>query len=106
MCPGVTIISPGGCEVVQWLLPSLILHLCLFHVAAAVDSADRSPRPTSAPAIAQSQAAEDSVPGAPVKKAVVSEAPKETVQVEVKKEEVPPEQPEPELTEVWKVCMS
>ncbi|XP_068395415.1 protein 4.1 isoform X5 [Eschrichtius robustus] len=71
--------------------------------AAAVDSADRSPRPTSAPAIAQSQAAEDSVPGAPVKKAVVSEAPKETVQVEVKKEEVPPEQPEPELTEVWKV---
>ncbi|XP_059772961.1 protein 4.1 isoform X2 [Balaenoptera ricei] len=69
---------------------------------AAVDSADRSPRPTSAPAIAQSQAAEDSVPGAPVKKAVVSEAPKETVQVEVKKEEVPPEQPEPELTEVWK----
>ncbi|XP_061040606.1 protein 4.1 isoform X17 [Eubalaena glacialis] len=71
--------------------------------AAAVDSADRSPRPTSAPAIAQSQAAEDSVPGAPVKKAVVSEAPKETVQVEVKKEEVPPEQPEPEFTEVWKV---
>ncbi|XP_028342988.1 protein 4.1 isoform X16 [Physeter macrocephalus] len=71
--------------------------------AAAIDSADRSPRPTSAPAIAQSQAAEGSVPGAPVKKAVVSKAPKETVQVEVKKEEVPPEQPEPELTEVWKV---
>ncbi|XP_054939281.1 protein 4.1 isoform X17 [Physeter macrocephalus] len=70
---------------------------------AAIDSADRSPRPTSAPAIAQSQAAEGSVPGAPVKKAVVSKAPKETVQVEVKKEEVPPEQPEPELTEVWKV---
>nr|XP_058891995.1 protein 4.1 isoform X14 [Kogia breviceps] len=71
--------------------------------AAAVDSADRSPRPTSAPAIAQSQAAEGSVPGAPVKKAVVSKAPQETVQVEVKKEEVPPEQPEPEFTEVWKV---
>nr|XP_058891996.1 protein 4.1 isoform X15 [Kogia breviceps] len=70
---------------------------------AAVDSADRSPRPTSAPAIAQSQAAEGSVPGAPVKKAVVSKAPQETVQVEVKKEEVPPEQPEPEFTEVWKV---
>ncbi|XP_059945274.1 protein 4.1 isoform X2 [Mesoplodon densirostris] len=70
---------------------------------AAVDSADRSPRPTSAPAIAQSQAAEGSVPGAPVKKAVVSKAPKETVEVEVKKEEVPPEQPEPELTEAWKV---
>ncbi|XP_073649310.1 protein 4.1 isoform X14 [Tursiops truncatus] len=71
--------------------------------AAAIDSADRSPRPTSAPAIAQSQAAEGSVPGAPVKKGVVSKTPKETVQVEVKKEEVPPEQPEPELTEVWKV---
>ncbi|XP_073649319.1 protein 4.1 isoform X17 [Tursiops truncatus] len=70
---------------------------------AAIDSADRSPRPTSAPAIAQSQAAEGSVPGAPVKKGVVSKTPKETVQVEVKKEEVPPEQPEPELTEVWKV---
>ncbi|XP_073649326.1 protein 4.1 isoform X20 [Tursiops truncatus] len=70
--------------------------------AAAIDSADRSPRPTSAPAIAQSQAAEGSVPGAPVKKGVVSKTPKETVQVEVKKEEVPPEQPEPELTEVWK----
>nr|XP_033695254.1 protein 4.1 isoform X14 [Tursiops truncatus] len=69
---------------------------------AAIDSADRSPRPTSAPAIAQSQAAEGSVPGAPVKKGVVSKTPKETVQVEVKKEEVPPEQPEPELTEVWK----
>ncbi|XP_057558799.1 protein 4.1 isoform X6 [Hippopotamus amphibius kiboko] len=70
--------------------------------AAAVDSADRSPRPTSAPAIAQSQAAESSVPGAPVKKAVVSKAPEETVQVEVKKEEAPPEQPEPEPTEAWK----
>ncbi|XP_057558769.1 protein 4.1 isoform X2 [Hippopotamus amphibius kiboko] len=69
---------------------------------AAVDSADRSPRPTSAPAIAQSQAAESSVPGAPVKKAVVSKAPEETVQVEVKKEEAPPEQPEPEPTEAWK----
>ncbi|XP_070260636.1 protein 4.1 isoform X6 [Myotis yumanensis] len=69
---------------------------------AAVDSTDRSPRPTSAPAIAQSQDTEGSVPGAPAKKTVVSKAQKETEKVEVKKEEVPPEQAEPEPTEVWK----
>ncbi|XP_072831040.1 protein 4.1 isoform X5 [Vicugna pacos] len=81
---------------------------------AAVDSADRSPRPTSAPAIAQSEVTEGSVPGAPVKKAVVPKTQKETVKVEVKKEEVPaepaepaeppepPEPPEPEPTEVEK----
>nr|XP_023490620.1 protein 4.1 isoform X3 [Equus caballus] len=67
--------------------------------AAAVDSADRSPRPTSAPAIAQSQVTE----GAPVKKAGVSKAQKETAEAEVKGEEVPPEQAEPEPTEVQKV---
>ncbi|XP_043430229.1 protein 4.1 isoform X35 [Leopardus geoffroyi] len=69
--------------------------------AAAVDS-DRSPRPTSAPAIAQSQVTEGSVPDASVKKTVVSKAQKETVKFEVKKEEEPPEQAEPEPTEVWK----
>ncbi|XP_044093541.1 protein 4.1 isoform X5 [Neovison vison] len=58
--------------------------------AAAVDS-DRSPRPTSAPAIAQSQDTE------------VSKAQKETVKVEEQKEEVPPGQAEPEPTEAWKV---
>ncbi|XP_077929649.1 protein 4.1 isoform X1 [Halichoerus grypus] len=57
---------------------------------AAVDS-DRSPRPTSAPAIAQSEDTE------------VSKAQKETVKVEEQKEEVPPEQAEPEPTEAWKV---
>nr|XP_035971318.1 protein 4.1 isoform X5 [Halichoerus grypus] len=57
--------------------------------AAAVDS-DRSPRPTSAPAIAQSEDTE------------VSKAQKETVKVEEQKEEVPPEQAEPEPTEAWK----
>ncbi|XP_054576909.1 protein 4.1 isoform X3 [Eptesicus fuscus] len=69
---------------------------------AAVDSTDRSPRPTSAPAIAQSQDTEGSVPGAPAKKTGVSKAQKETVKDEEKKEEVPPEQAEPEPTEVWK----
>ncbi|XP_069335757.1 protein 4.1 isoform X3 [Eulemur rufifrons] len=70
--------------------------------AAAVDSADRSPRPTSAPAIAQSQVTEGGVPGAPVKKTVAPTAQKETVKAEVKKEEEPPEQAEPEPTEAWK----
>ncbi|XP_013374927.1 PREDICTED: protein 4.1 isoform X1 [Chinchilla lanigera] len=65
---------------------------------AANDSADRSPRPTSAPAIAQGEVTEGGVPGAPVKKTQ-----KETVKVEVKKEEEPPEQAEPEPTEAWKV---
>nr|KAF6504878.1 erythrocyte membrane protein band 4.1 [Rousettus aegyptiacus] len=69
---------------------------------AAVDSTDRSPRPTSAPAIAQSQVTEGSVPGASVKKTVASKAQKETVEVEVKTEEGPPEQAEPEPAEVWK----
>lgn len=65
--------------------------------AAAVESADRSPRPTSAPAIAPSQAAEGGAPGAPVKKAQT-----EAVQLEVKPEEAPPEEAEPEPTEAWK----
>ncbi|XP_045154722.1 protein 4.1 isoform X4 [Echinops telfairi] len=69
---------------------------------AGADSSERSPRPTSAPAIAQSQITEGSVPGAPVKKAVVSKTPKETVKAEVKREEMPPEQVEPEPTESWK----
>ncbi|XP_032102510.1 protein 4.1 isoform X8 [Sapajus apella] len=71
--------------------------------AAAADSADRSPRPTSAPAITQSQVAEGGVPGASAKKTGVPKAQKETVKAEVKKEEEPPEQAEPEPTEAWKV---
>lgn len=61
---------------------------------AAAESTDRSPRPTSAPAIAQSQVTEG--PGAPAKK-----APKEAVKVEEKRGEEPAE-PEPEPTEAWK----
>ncbi|XP_060235413.1 protein 4.1 isoform X29 [Meriones unguiculatus] len=63
--------------------------------AAAAESTDRSPRPTSAPAIAQSQVTEG--PGAPAKK-----TPKEAGKVEVKGEEKPSEQVEPEPTEAWK----
>nr|XP_048290150.1 protein 4.1 isoform X15 [Myodes glareolus] len=64
--------------------------------AAAAEPTDRSPRPTSAPAIAQSQVTEG--PGAPVKKTQ-----KEAAKVEVKGEEETPEQAEPEPTEAWKV---
>ncbi|XP_052033524.1 protein 4.1 isoform X17 [Apodemus sylvaticus] len=63
--------------------------------AAAAESTDRSPRPTSAPAIAQSQVTEG--PGAPVKK-----TPKEAVKVEEKRGEEPSEPAEPEPTEAWK----
>ncbi|XP_047305004.1 protein 4.1 isoform X42 [Homo sapiens] len=69
---------------------------------AAVDSADRSPRPTSAPAITQGQVAEGGVLDASAKKTVVPKAQKETVKAEVKKEDEPPEQAEPEPTEAWK----
>nr|XP_048290140.1 protein 4.1 isoform X5 [Myodes glareolus] len=62
---------------------------------AAAEPTDRSPRPTSAPAIAQSQVTEG--PGAPVKKTQ-----KEAAKVEVKGEEETPEQAEPEPTEAWK----
>ncbi|XP_037058903.1 protein 4.1 isoform X29 [Peromyscus leucopus] len=61
--------------------------------AAAAESADRSPRPTSAPAIAQSQVTEG--PG-------VKKTPKEAAKAEVKGEEEPSEQAEPEPTEAWK----
>ncbi|XP_031234742.1 protein 4.1 isoform X2 [Mastomys coucha] len=63
---------------------------------ATAESTDRSPRPTSAPAIAQSQVTEG--PGAPVKK-----TPKEAVKVEEKRGEEPAEPIEPEPTEAWKV---
>ncbi|XP_029395577.1 protein 4.1 isoform X2 [Mus pahari] len=63
---------------------------------AATESTDRSPRPTSAPAIAQSQVTEG--PGAPIKK-----TPKEAVKVEEKRGEEPAELAEPEPTEAWKV---
>ncbi|XP_072465712.1 protein 4.1 isoform X9 [Notamacropus eugenii] len=70
--------------------------------AGAVETPDRSPRPTSAPAIAQSHGPEVGFPGtSDGKKATVSKAQKETVKVEAQKEEVEPEQVEPGPTEVW-----
>ncbi|XP_074161674.1 protein 4.1 isoform X19 [Sminthopsis crassicaudata] len=71
--------------------------------AGAVETPDRSPRPTSAPAIAQSHGPEVSFPSTSNgKKPTASKVQKETVKVEIKKEEVAPEQVEPEPTEVWK----
>lgn len=77
-------------------MPSSSLPSPFPHIAAAAESADRSPRPTSAPAIAQSQITEG--PG-------VKKTPKEAAKAEVKGEEEPSEQAEPEPTEAWKVCL-
>ncbi|XP_035881535.1 protein 4.1 isoform X17 [Phyllostomus discolor] len=68
---------------------------------AAVDSTDRSARPTSAPAIAQRQDVEGSVPGAPAKKTGASKEQEDTVEAEVEKEEVPPEPDESAAAEIW-----
>ncbi|KAF6108539.1 erythrocyte membrane protein band 4.1 [Phyllostomus discolor] len=70
---------------------------------AAVDSTDRSARPTSAPAIAQRQDVEGSVPGAPAKKTGASKEQEDTVEAEVEKEEVPPEPDESAAAEIWQV---
>lgn len=94
--------SPGDFEVVRRPSPSS-LTLLFSHITAAVDSADRSARPTSAPAIAQRQDTEGSVPGAPAKKTGASKEQKETVEVEVEKEEVPPEPAESAAAEIWQV---
>lgn len=83
---------------VRTAAPPLIYSSSSPHTAAAAESTDRSPRPTSAPAIAQSQVTEG--PGAPARK-----APKEAVKVEEKRGEEPAE-PEPEPTEAWKVRLT
>ncbi|XP_027720467.1 protein 4.1 isoform X5 [Vombatus ursinus] len=71
--------------------------------AGAVETPDRSPRPTSAPAIAQSHGPEGSLPGTlNGKKPTVSQVQKEAVKGETKKEEVAPEEVEAEPAEVWK----
>ncbi|KAM6314133.1 protein 4.1 isoform 17-T21 [Podargus strigoides] len=65
--------------------------------AVAVITPERSPRPTSAPAIAQSHAAEP-VPAKPHVKDVVapSKVEKEAAKPDVRREEIPPEKAKPE----------
>ncbi|XP_035201509.1 protein 4.1 isoform X33 [Oxyura jamaicensis] len=72
--------------------------------AVAVITPERSPRPTSAPAIAQSHLAE-AVPAKPdVKEAIaVSKAEKEAVKAETKREEIPPERAKAEPADASKV---
>ncbi|XP_032858007.2 protein 4.1 isoform X18 [Tyto alba] len=72
--------------------------------AVAVITPERSPRPTSAPAIAQSHAAEP-VPAKPGVKDTVaaSKVEKETVKHDVRREEIPPEKAKPEPADASKV---
>ncbi|XP_043362114.1 protein 4.1 isoform X42 [Dermochelys coriacea] len=71
----------------------------------AVATPDRSPRPTSAPAIAQRHVAEPTPPAASDTKeiVVVSKVEKEAVETEGKHEEMPPEKAKMEPSEVAKV---
>ncbi|XP_042649510.1 protein 4.1 isoform X14 [Tyto alba] len=77
--------------------------------AVAVITPERSPRPTSAPAIAQSHAAEP-VPAKPGVKDTVaaSKVEKETVKHDVRREEIPPEKAKPEpadASKMWEEIM-
>ncbi|NWU57491.1 EPB41 protein, partial [Dromas ardeola] len=72
--------------------------------AVAVITPERSPRPTSAPAIAQTHAAEP-VPAKPDAKDVVaaSKIEKEAAKPDVRREEIPPEKAKPEPADASKV---
>ncbi|NXV52678.1 EPB41 protein, partial [Uria aalge] len=72
--------------------------------AVAVITPERSPRPTSAPAIAQTHAAEP-VPAKPDSKDVVaaSKIEKEVAKPDVRREEIPPEKTKPEPADASKV---
>ncbi|NXV36711.1 EPB41 protein, partial [Rissa tridactyla] len=72
--------------------------------AVAVITPERSPRPTSAPAIAQAHAAEP-VPAKPDAKDMVaaSKIEKEVAKPDVRREEIPPEKTKPETADASKV---
>ncbi|XP_063211669.1 protein 4.1 isoform X6 [Chroicocephalus ridibundus] len=72
--------------------------------AVAVITPERSPRPTSAPAIAQAHAAEP-VPAKPDAKDMVaaSKIEKEVAKPDVRREEIPPEKTKPEPADASKV---
>ncbi|NXY77519.1 EPB41 protein, partial [Glareola pratincola] len=72
--------------------------------AVAVITPERSPRPTSAPAIAQTHAVEP-VPAKPVAKDVVaaSKIEKDVAKPDVRREEIPPEKAKPEPADASKV---
>ncbi|KAF2988173.1 hypothetical protein EK904_014832, partial [Melospiza melodia maxima] len=75
-------------------LPALnLVPVCPPSSAVAVITPERSPRPTSAPAIAQSHPAEPAPAKSSVKD-VTSKVGKETAKSDVRREEFPPEKPE------------
>lgn len=69
---------------------------------------DRSPRPTSAPAIAQSHVIEPMLPAviSESKEPAVTKAEKETLRKEVKREETLPEKAKKEPAEGVQVCFT
>ncbi|XP_064327742.1 protein 4.1 isoform X17 [Phalacrocorax carbo] len=72
--------------------------------AVAVITPERSPRPSSAPAIAQSHAAEPGLAKPDTKDMVAaSKVEKETVKPDVRREEIPPEKAKPEPGDASKV---
>ncbi|NWI94114.1 EPB41 protein, partial [Pitta sordida] len=71
--------------------------------AVAVITPERSPRPTSAPAIPQSHPAEPGPPKPDVKDVPTSKIGKETVKTDVRREEFPAEKAKPEAADAAKV---
>ncbi|XP_039245921.1 protein 4.1 isoform X4 [Pipra filicauda] len=71
--------------------------------AVAVITPERSPRPTSAPAIAQSHPAEPAPAKPDVKDAATSKMGKETAKADVRREEFPPEKAKAEPADASKV---
>lgn len=87
------------------MLPALTLVLPVCPSAVAVITPERSPRPTSAPAIAQSHVAEAAPAKPDAKEALAaSKVEKEALKAEAKREEVLPERAKAEQAEASKVC--
>ncbi|KAM9268094.1 protein 4.1 isoform 13-T15 [Morus bassanus] len=75
-----------------------------FGIAVAVITPERSPRPSSAPAIAQSHTAEPGLAKPDAKDVVAaSKVEKEAVKPDVRREEIPPEKAKPEPSDASKV---
>lgn len=86
-------------------LPALTFVLPVCPSAVAVITPERSPRPTSAPAIAQSHVAEAAPAKPDAKEALAaSKVEKEALKAEAKREEVLPERAKAEQAEASKVC--
>ncbi|KAM8997262.1 protein 4.1 isoform 7-T8 [Ara ararauna] len=100
---GIVEISPIEEEEEEKMLVMRELELAPKESAAAVITPERSPRPTSAPAIAQTHAAE-SVPAKPSVKDVAAayKVEKETAKPDLRREEIPAEKAKPEPADASK----